>query len=104
MRNSSAATSVNDAPTTTRTAIGELLARRGVDLILSIEDQYALIQCQVSSAMAARMLAPLKGNAVGQFRVLSDNLVEIDASVTIAMGRRMLGARAAALGEGRRLH
>jgi hypothetical protein len=59
-----------------QTAIGGELARRGVDMILAVEDGNALIQCQVSSAVAARMLAPLKGDAVGQFRPLSANGVD----------------------------
>jgi len=42
------------------TEIGRELARRKVDLLLSIDGPYALIQCQVSSAIAAAMLAPLK--------------------------------------------
>jgi hypothetical protein len=75
------------------TAIGRELARRGVDLILAIEDGNALIQCQVSSAEAARMLAPLKGKAVGQFRPLSDYLVEIDALVKLGTAVLMLEAR-----------
>jgi hypothetical protein len=66
-----------------------------VDLILAVEDGNALIQCQVSSAVAARMLAPLKGKAIGHFRALSDNLVEIDTLVTLPMAVQMLEAKAA---------
>jgi hypothetical protein len=55
-----------------------------------------LIQCQVSSAVAAAMLAPLKGTGAGQFRPLPGNLVEIDASVTLAVATQMVEAKAAA--------
>ena len=82
----------------TETDIGHLLARRGVDLLLSVDDGNALIQCQVSSAVAAAMLAPLGGDAVGQFRPLAGNLVEIDAAVTLATAGRMLKAREVAFG------
>lgn len=74
--------------------LGALLARRGTDLILVIEDDNALIRCHVSSATAAAMLAPLKGKAAGQFRALPGNLVEIDASVTLAAAMKMLEAKA----------
>jgi hypothetical protein len=76
--------------------VAQLLARRGADLSLSIEDGNALIRCQVSSAIAAAMLAPLDGTATGQFRALSGNLVEIDAAVTLHMAGLMLAAKAAA--------
>jgi hypothetical protein len=80
-----------------QTAIGGELARRGVDMILAIEEGNALLQCQVSSAVAARMLAPLKGKAVGQFRPIGDNLVEIDALVTLKVAMQMIAARDAAI-------
>jgi hypothetical protein len=81
----------------TQTSIGHLLARRGVDLLLSFEEGNALIQCQVSSAVAAAMLAPLKGMAAGQFRPLPGNLVEIDASVTLEAAIQMVeGKRSSA--------
>jgi hypothetical protein len=86
------------------TAIGQLLDRRGVDLLLSFDEGNALIQCQVSSAVAAAMLAPLQGDAVGQFRPLSDGLVEIDAAVTLPMAARMLAARDATFGVRQQLH
>ena len=50
------------------------------------------------------MLAPLKGEAIGQFRALSANLVEIDAAVTLQMAGRMLQARDSALAASSRLH
>ncbi|MCK1541627.1 hypothetical protein IVB12_06440 [Bradyrhizobium sp. 179] len=75
--------------------LGALLARRGTDLILAIEDGNALVRCHVSSAIAAAMLAPLKGKAAGQFRALPDNLVEIDAAVTLPVALRMMEAKAA---------
>jgi hypothetical protein len=81
------------SPMHTQTAIGRDLTRRGVDLMIAIEDGNALVQCQVSSAVAARMLAPLTGKAVGQFRPLADNLVEIDALVTVDTAVKMLAAR-----------
>ncbi|MCK1622390.1 hypothetical protein IVA98_03850 [Bradyrhizobium sp. 160] len=77
------------------TDLGALLARRGTDLILAIEDGNALVRCHVSSAIAAAMLAPLKGKAAGQFRALPDNLVEIDAAVTLPVALRMMEAKAA---------
>ena len=80
-----------------RTAIGRELARRGTNILLAIEDGNTLVQCQVSSAVAAAMLAPLQGEAVGQFRDLSADLVEIDAAVTLAVAARMLAAHHAAL-------
>jgi hypothetical protein len=95
MRNSSTALVSSIHPT--QTAIGQELARRGVDMILAVEDGNALLQCQVSSATAARMLAPLKGKAVGQFRPLSANIVEIDALVTVGVAIKMLAARDAAI-------
>jgi hypothetical protein len=88
----------------TQTEIGRMLARRGVDLLLAIEDGNALVQAQVSSAVAAAMLAPLGGEAAGQFRALPRNLVEIDAAVTLDMAGRMLAARDAAQGVRARLH
>ncbi|MDA9450758.1 hypothetical protein XI04_32730 [Bradyrhizobium sp. CCBAU 11430] len=78
------------------TEIGRELARRKVDLLLSIEGPYALIQCHVSSAVAAAMLAPLKGRAAGQFRALAGNLVEVDAAVTLPMATKMLNAKSEA--------
>lgn len=75
------------------TDIGRSLARKNVDLILIFEEGCALIQCQVSSAVAAAMLAPLKGKATGQFRALAGNMVEVDAAVTLPMAMRMLKAR-----------
>ncbi|WP_342737475.1 hypothetical protein [Bradyrhizobium sp. B117] len=75
------------------TDIGRELARRNVALLLTIDGPYALVQCQVSSAVAAAMLAPLKGKAAGQFRALAGNVVEVDAAVTLPMAMRMLKAR-----------
>ncbi|MGY4178376.1 hypothetical protein ACVIHH_003667 [Bradyrhizobium sp. USDA 4518] len=79
------------------TSIGRELARRGVDVLLDIEDGNALIRCQVSSAIATAMLAPLGGDALGQFRPLAGNLVEVDAIVTLAVAQKMLAARTEAL-------
>ncbi|MCJ9732790.1 hypothetical protein [Bradyrhizobium sp. PRIMUS42] len=90
MRNSTAVRTSSPS-----TDLGALLARRDTDLILAIEDDSALIRCQVSSAVAAAMLAPLKGKAAGQFRALSGNRVEIDAAVTVPMALRMMEAKAA---------
>ncbi|WP_130215383.1 hypothetical protein [Bradyrhizobium genosp. SA-3] len=90
MRNSTALRT-----STHSTDLGALLARRGTDLILAIEGNNALVRCQVSSAIAAAMLAPLKGKAAGQFRALSGNRVEIDAAVTLPMALRMMEAKAA---------
>jgi len=90
MRNSTALRT-----STTSNALGALLARRGTDLILAIEDGNALVRCHVSSAIAAAMLAPLKGKAAGQFRPLANNLVEIDAAVTLPMALLMVKAKAA---------
>jgi hypothetical protein len=87
-----------------QTTIGHLLARRGADLLLFVDGGNALIQCQVSSAVAAAMLAPLKGKAAGQFRALPGNLVEIDAAVTLPMAARMLQTHEAACGVPGRLH
>ncbi|PDT87499.1 hypothetical protein CO669_25375 [Bradyrhizobium sp. Y36] len=90
MRNS---TALRTSPLSTD--LGALLARRGTDLILAVEDGNALVRCQVSSAIAAAMLVPLEGEAAGQFRVLPGNLVEIDAAVTLPVAMRMLEAKAA---------
>ncbi len=79
-----------------QTEIGRMLARRGVEMYFAMEDDNVLIQCQVSSAVAAAMLAPLKGKAAGQFRALPGNLVEIDAAVTLPMAKRMLAAKSSA--------
>jgi hypothetical protein len=73
-------------------------------MILAVEDGNALIQCQVSSAVAARMLAPLKNKAVGQFRPLSHGVVEIDAMVTLAAAVKMLEAGKAAVSDAALLH
>jgi hypothetical protein len=86
----------------TKTAIGRDLGRSRGELILNIDDENALIQCQVSAAVAAAMLAPLGRNAVGQFRPVSGNLVEY-ATVTLPIAIRMLEAHAAA-SEGVSLH
>ncbi|MTV13175.1 MULTISPECIES: hypothetical protein [Bradyrhizobium] len=86
------------------TVIGRELARRGVDILLDVEDGNALVRCQVSSALAAAMLVPLGGEAVGQFRPLAGNMVEIDAAVTLATAQEMLTARAEALAGSIRLH
>ncbi|OKO84019.1 hypothetical protein [Bradyrhizobium sp. AS23.2] len=75
--------------------LGALLARRRTDLILAIEDGNALLRCQVSSAIAAAMLAPLKGEAAGQFRPLPGNQVQIDAAVTLPVAMQMMEAKAA---------
>ncbi|MCA1365134.1 hypothetical protein I6F14_33230 [Bradyrhizobium sp. IC3069] len=75
------------------TEIGRALARTKTNVILIIEEGGALVQCQVSSGVAAAMLAPLKGKAAGQFRALAGNLVEIDALVTLPMAMRMLKAK-----------
>ncbi|AHY52619.1 hypothetical protein BJS_05814 [Bradyrhizobium japonicum SEMIA 5079] len=64
-----------------------------MDILLTIDGPYALIECQVSSAVAAAMLGPLKGKAAGQFRPLAGNLVEVDAAVTLPMAMRMLKAK-----------
>ncbi|RTE88615.1 hypothetical protein [Bradyrhizobium sp. LVM 105] len=88
-------TSIALRTSTPSTDLGALLARRGTDLILAIEDGNALIRCQVSSAIAAAMLAPLKGKAAGQFRALPGNRVEIDAVVTLPLALRMMEAKAA---------
>lgn len=82
--------------TACETEIGRQLTRRKVDLLLSIDGPYALIQCQVSSAVAAAMLAPLKGKAAGQFRALAGNLVEVDAAVMLPMAMKMLTAKSEA--------
>jgi hypothetical protein len=44
-------------------------------------------------------LAPLGGGAIGQFRCMPDNMVEIDAVMTHAMAAKVLAARSEALGE-----
>jgi len=82
--------------TDSQTEIGRMLARRNVNMCIVVDDDGALIQCQVSSAIAAAMLAPLKGKAAGQFRPLPGNLVEIDAAVTLTMAGRMLAAKSGA--------
>jgi len=90
MRNSTALRT-----STQSTDLGALLARRSTDLILAIEDGNALVRCQVSSEIAAAMLAPLKGKAAGQFRALPGNLVEIDAAVSLPTALQMMEAKAA---------
>ncbi len=75
------------------TDIGRELARKNVDSLLIVDGPYALVRCQVTSAVAAAMLAPLKGKAAGQFRALAGNLVEVDATVTLPMAMRMLKAK-----------
>lgn len=77
-----------------QSAIGRDLAKARAGLIVSIEDGNALIQCQVTSAIAAAMLAPLGDAAIGQFRALPGNLVEIDAVATLATAIQMLQAYA----------
>lgn len=65
---------------------------RGVSIALSFDDDGAVIDAYVTSAVAARMLAPLGRKAIGQFHALPDNMVLIDAIVTAKMARRMLTA------------
>ncbi|MDA9488753.1 hypothetical protein [Bradyrhizobium sp. CCBAU 11361] len=89
-----ASLALRSAVTPCETDIGRALARTKTDLIFIIEEGCALVQCQVSSAIAAAMLAPLKGKAAGQFRPLSGNLVEIDAAVTLPVAMKMLSAKA----------
>lgn len=88
-----ASLALRSAVTPCETDIGRALARTKTDLIFIIEEGYALVQCQVSSAIAAAMLAPLKGKAAGQFRPLAGNLVEVDAAVTLPMAMRILKAK-----------
>lgn len=88
------------APTT----IGLELARRGSDILLAVDEGNVLIQCHVSSAVAAAMLAPLGGDAVGQFRTLPGGMIEIDAAVTLSVAGRMLAARDAVLASTQRVH
>jgi hypothetical protein len=80
------------------------LGRRDTDMALAIDGPNALIQCQVSSAVAAAMLVPLGPAAVGQFRPLAGNRVEIDACVTLLTAARMIEAFAAAQEASQRLH
>ena len=84
---------LRSAVTACETDIGRVLARTKTDLILVVDEDCALVQCQVGSAVAAAMLAPLKGKAAGQFRPLEGNLVEIDAAVTLTIAAKMLAAK-----------
>jgi hypothetical protein len=88
----------------TQTEIGRLLARTGTSILLAIDEGNALLQCHVSSAVAAAMLAPLGGEAIGQFRPLPGGLVEIDAVVTLDVAGRMLAARESSLASKQHLH
>lgn len=99
MRNSSKAF-LSAAPFVNNSSIADDLARKGVDMLLSVEDCGVLIQAYVSSGVAARMLAPLGRKAVGQFRSMTGNMVEIDAVMTHAMAAMVLAARSEALGIG----
>lgn len=80
-------------------AIADDLARLGVESIICSEDCGVLIQTIVTSALAARMLAPMKRKAAGQFRPLGRDLVEIDAIMAHAMAARVLTARSQAMAE-----
>lgn len=68
------------------------LQERGVPISLSLDNDGAVIDAYVTSAVAARMLAPLGRKAIGQFHVLPGNMVLIDAIVTAEMAVRMLAA------------
>jgi hypothetical protein len=65
---------------------------RGVSFSLGLEDDCALIGAYVTSAVATRMLAPLGRKAIGQFEVLPDNMVLVEAIVSHNMAKRMLFA------------
>jgi hypothetical protein len=65
---------------------------RGVSISLGLDDAGAAVDAYVTSAVAARMLAPLGRKAVGQFQALPDNMVMIEALVSARMARRMLAA------------
>ena len=90
--------------THTQTEIGRLLARTGTSILLAIDEGNAVVQCHACPAVAAAMLAPLGGEAVGQFRPLPGGLVEIDAVVTLNVAGRMLAAREASLASMHRVH
>jgi hypothetical protein len=89
-----ASLALRSAVTPCETEIGRALARTKTDLIFVVDEDCVLVQCHVSSAVAATVLAPLKGKAAGQFRPLPGNLVEIDAAVTLAVAAKMLAAKA----------
>jgi hypothetical protein len=65
---------------------------RGVSISLGLEEDCALIGAYVTSAVAARMLAPLGRKAFGQFQALPDNMVLVEAIVSHNMAKRMLAA------------
>lgn len=88
-----------DAPVVSCSPIADALDRKGVEMAIWSEDCGVLLQAHVRSGMAARMLAPLGGEAIGQFRCMPNNMVEIDAVMTHAMAAKVLAARSEALGE-----
>jgi hypothetical protein len=90
------------APVVAHSAIADELDRKGVEMLIWSEDCGVLLQAHVESGMAARMLAPLGGEAIGQFRCMPDNMVEIDAVMTHAMAAKVLAARSEAMGESKR--
>lgn len=65
---------------------------RRVSFSLGLDEDCALIGAYVTSAVATRMLAPLGRKAVGQFKVMPDNMVLIEAIVSHNMAKRMLFA------------
>jgi hypothetical protein len=91
------------APVVAHSAIADELDRKGVEMLIWSEDCGVLLQAHVNSGMAARMLAPLGGEAIGQFRCMPDNMVEIDAVMTHAMAAKVLAARSEAMGESKRV-
>lgn len=87
------------APIVSHSTIADELNRKGVEMLIWSEDCGVLLQAHVKSGMAARMLAPLQGEAIGMFRCLPGNMVEIDAIMSHAMAAKVLAARSEALGE-----
>ncbi len=76
-----------------KSAIAASLASKGVDVLIAIEDDYALVQACVDFDTAVRMMTPVGANDAGMFRYLSGGMVEIDASVMADVGWKMVEAR-----------
>lgn len=84
--------SADQIPTDRITDIVKRLKARNVPIALILDDGLAVVQAHVRSGQAARMLKPLGRKAIGQFHVMPDNMVVIDAIITYRQAERMLAA------------
>lgn len=68
------------------------LKARGLPMSVAWDEKGAVIDAYVTSATAARILAPLGAEAVGKFRTMPNNMVAIEAIVAHDIAIEMLAA------------